>query len=279
MRAAVAISPKQAEIDHRNSAFWDELCGTSLAKTLGIHDMSAASLEKFDRYYMDLYPYLGRYLRLDDLRGRSVLEIGIGYGTVSQKLAGVAGRYQGLDIANGPVEMVNTRIAMNGLAGRAVRGSILDAPFPDASFDAVVTIGCLHHTGNIQRAIDEVHRVLRPGGAALVMIYNALSYRRWWQFPRATAGQYLQDYWGLGAVRDASEAERAAYDTGSEGAAPETEFTSMRRLRQICRGFSECHVAKENAEQERPFSRVRRSALLPTVGRFLGLDLYARLKK
>lgn len=273
------ISPKQTEIDRRNSDFWNELCGTSLANTLGIHDMSRESLGKFDRYYMDFYPYLEKHLRIESLRGQDVLEVGLGYGTVAQKLAAVAGRYRGLDIASGPVEMVNHRIAMQRLPGHALRGSILDAPFPDASFDTVVTIGCLHHTGNMQRALDEVHRVLRPGGEAMVMVYNALSYRRWWHFPAATLRQFLHDYAGVGTTRDTSASERGAYDAGGRGAAPETMFTSTRQLRQMCRRFSACDVAKENAEQERPFARVRRTALLSTVGPILGLDLYARLKK
>jgi len=131
----------------------------------------------------------------------------------------------------------------------------------------------------MQRALDEVHRVLRPGGAATVMVYNALSYRRWWNFPAVTLRQFLRDYGGVGSIRESSAGERAAYDAGSSGAAPETVFTSTRQLRRMCRRFSACDVAKENAEQERPFARLRRTALLPTVGPFLGLDLYVRLRK
>src|SRR5205085_12269324 len=51
--------------------------------------------------------------------------------------------------------------------------------FPDATFDVVYSNGVLHHTPDTQRAIDEVHRVLRPGGVAKVMLYNKSSIYYW----------------------------------------------------------------------------------------------------
>ena len=202
----------QAEVDRQNSEFWNELCGTQLAQSLGITDFSAGSLAKFDRYYLAIYPYLKKYLALDQLHGKDVLEIGLGYGTVSQLLAQSARRYTGLDIAAGPVSVVNQRMTLFSLNGSAQQGSILQAPFADGSFDAVVTIGCLHHTGDLPRALDEVHRVLRPGGSALVMIYNAFSYRRWWIAAGATWQTFRKDYFGVGTVAAASDRERGAYE-------------------------------------------------------------------
>jgi len=270
----------QAEIDQQNRRFWDELCGTQLAHSLGITDFSAPSLEKFDRYYLATYPYLTGYLQLDRLAGRDVLEIGLGYGTVSQLLASRAKTYTGLDIATGPVGVVNERMSLFDLPGSAQRGSILEAPFDSGSFDAVVTIGCLHHTGNLQRALDEVHRVLRPGGFALVMIYNAFSYRRWFTATGATWRTFASDYLGASASDGTTESDRAAYDRSSSGAAaPSTVFTSSRRLRKMCAHFSDVVIRKENAERERPFRHFDRLTLLPVVGPLMGLDLYATLKK
>lgn len=51
----------QDAIDERNRAFWDELCGSGLARELGITEITPASLAQFDHAYMRKYPYLARY--------------------------------------------------------------------------------------------------------------------------------------------------------------------------------------------------------------------------
>jgi len=259
----------QAEIDAQNAAFWDTLCGTGLAQTLGITDGSPASLKKFDDWYLDYYPYLLRHVPVHAMRGSDVLEIGLGYGTLSQKIAEAGARYSGLDIAAGPVQMVNARLAQRGLAGRAVRGSMLECPFPDASFDCVVSIGCFHHTGNAQRCMDETLRVLRPGGHAYLMVYNRFSLRQWKDFPWQT----LAAAW---RAPKASTAQRAAYDVDADGrAAPETQFFSVRQVKAMMRGFERVECSKENCDD----LILERRALLPSVGRALGLDIYIHAVK
>ena len=70
-------------------------------------------------------------------------------------------------------------------------------------FDGVVSIGCLHHTGDIQGGLDEIHRVLKPNGRALIMLYN-------------------------------EEAERLPVDRNSKGErAPHIEYTSVRDLPEL----------------------------------------------
>ena len=82
-----ASSQAQVEIDTQNAEFWNTLCGTALAQSLGIVDRSPESLRKFDNWYFRFYPYLSDHIPFHALRGRRVLEVGLGYGTVSQRLA------------------------------------------------------------------------------------------------------------------------------------------------------------------------------------------------
>src|ERR1044071_2904049 len=146
------------DTDTKNVAFWNELCGTHLATQLGITDSSPASLKRFDRWFFDFYPYVFEHVPLSELSGKDVLEVGLGYGSLSQKIVESGARYCGLDIAPGPVEMVRHRLRQSGLAGSAEQGSILAAPFRNESFDRIITIGCLHHTGNMEKSLQECRR-------------------------------------------------------------------------------------------------------------------------
>ncbi len=272
----------QAEIDERNRNFWNELCGTQLAKQLGVTDSSPESLAKFDNWYFDFYPYLDKHIPFQDMRGKRVLEVGLGYGTVSQKLAQSGALYSGLDIAAGPVAMVNQRLAQSHLGGKAVQGSVLECPFPDSEFDWVVAIGCFHHTGNLQRALDEAWRVLKPGGRAMVMVYYAYSYRRWGAVPKETFRQFIDDkVFSRTAYRAASERERAHYDASTkDGAgAPETAFTSASDMKRLTKRWTSCKVSRENIGQESVFRNWDRKKACSVAGPFVGLDIYCDLQK
>jgi SAM-dependent methyltransferase len=273
--------PVQDEVNARNVEFWNALCGAWIANALGITDASRESLRKFDDWFFDLYPYVGDYIPFAEMRGRRVLEVGLGYGSVSQRLAESGADYTGLDIAAGPVEMVNHRLRQIGHGGKALRGSILDAPFADSSFDYVVAIGCYHHTGNLQRALNESHRVLRKNGLLVAMVYNAYSHRRWFEARQATIRYLLWDWFRIGAPPLATATERASYDldaTGNE--APHTDFVSRRHLRQMCRRFASFRATLANIDQEPPFASRPRSELLNTKWpAWVGLDVYFHARK
>jgi ubiquinone/menaquinone biosynthesis C-methylase UbiE len=173
---------------------------------------------------------------------------------------------------------MNHRLRMHGLPGGAIQGSMLECPLGDASMDFVVSIGCFHHTGDVQRCIDEAWRVLKPGGAALLMVYNRFSYRQWSRWPLVTAKALLAQ-WRRASAPQATQAQRAAYDTDQQGvAAPVTSFHSTSELRLMLQRFREVALAKENCEAVHIRGRVLvgRQRLLPLVGPLAGLDIYIK---
>jgi SAM-dependent methyltransferase len=256
-------------LDERNAAFWDELCGSALARQLGIVDASPESLARFDAAYLAIYPYLQRYLDAP-LAGREVLEIGLGYGTLSGELMRRGARYHGVDLARGPVEMVRERLARTGATEaqeRVVQASALELPFPDARFDYVYTIGCLHHTGDLPRAVAEVHRVLEPGGTAVVMLYN----RHSWRQLRQVALPAL--------LRRARPRDQVAalYDTNAAGdAAPHTDYVSAGEAKRLFGAFNSVSIERRNFDS---LPYLPRERLLGTVDRLLGLDLYITARR
>lgn len=268
--------------DSANAKFWDELCGSWLARREGINGRSAADLSRFDLAYLGFYPYLLEYLAADRFEGKAVLEIGLGYGTIGQRLAGTAASYCGVDLADGPASVMASRLRHIGAPVAVARASARSLPFADHTFDWVVSIGCLHHTGSLAQSINEVHRVLKPGGQTLVMVYSQFSYRQWTRFPLRTIQAAFHELVRLPSDHPTSEAQRRLYDLDSLGiAAPQTVLVSRRQVRSLFRRFSDIRVRAENCDDVVPGgSRLQmRRRMLWTLGRTLGLDLYVVARK
>jgi ubiquinone/menaquinone biosynthesis C-methylase UbiE len=265
--------------DQSNLAFWNELCGTALADQLGIGDDGAESLKRFDDWYFDYYPYLYDHIPFGELSSRKVLEIGLGYGTVAQRLMEAGADYHGLDIAQGPVSMGLHRANLLGKSARIEQGSALAIPYPKEAFDFVVSIGCLHHTGDLALALRELHRVLKSGKQATIMVYNALSYRHWLSRPVETFRRLtVADFeWS-----NASSEIRQKYDVNREGsAAPSTTFISRKEAKEyLLRYFSSVRVVPRNiGEDFFPARHMPRSQANSWFEPFVGLDLYIECTK
>jgi SAM-dependent methyltransferase len=262
-------------ISAANAEFWDELCGSHFAQSLGITEATPESLRRFDAAFFALYPYIFEFVPVATLPGKRILEIGLGYGTLGQLLAGLGVDYTGLDIAAMPVSMMQQRLAWLGLedSARAVQGSVLQMPFDEASFDMVYAIGSLHHAGDLPRALSEVRRVLRPGGTTVFMVYNGRSFRRVSMRLRAARTQLRGRLQG-----DQDALARARYDSNSAGeGAPHTDFVTRQWLRGALRdlGFSPVDIRSRNWDNMYVRGRyVPRERWLGTVDRVAGLDLY-----
>lgn len=269
-------SPDALDLERRNQEFWDELCGTSLARQLGLVGRDQATLKAFDQAYFGFYPYLLGYLDRFELAGRRILEIGLGYGTLGQEIARRGAEYYGVDVAAGPVRMMRHRLSMLGMASadeRVVQGSALDIPWGDGAFDLVYTIGCLHHTGDIARSVEEVRRVLVGGGHAVVMLYHADSARQLLHVRLPAAISRLR-----GRPGPSREDVVRMYDADSTGAAaPHTDFVSRRQVRELFGRFSEVRIDTRNYDDISLGRRAlipRRLVLGSPLERWLGLDLY-----
>lgn len=102
---------------------------------------------------------------------REVLEAGCGTGLILKEVARVARRAVGLDLSLGMARQAKER----GLD--VVLGSITSLPFASDSFDAAYSFKVLAHLVDIDRALSELARVVRPGGHLILEFYNAQSLR------------------------------------------------------------------------------------------------------
>ena len=284
----------KSELNKANADYWNELCGTTWAKKLGIVDHSNESLSKFDQAFFERYPYLFKYLDFSKMKEKKIMEVGLGYGTVGQAIAEAGADYTGLDIAEGPVKMMNHRLRLKGLSGKAFVGSMLECPMETDSLDIVVSIGCFHHTGNVQKCIDETYRILKPGGQAIIMVYNAYSYRQWIMWPQQTFNIFFREVFNDSNNIKSTESQRRAYDSNSMNeAAPETVFLSIKKLKKMFDKFSMVGCEKENFANipllpdflfYRPSSVfnkffIPRRKLLNNLGKICGEDIYVKVTK
>ena len=155
-------------------AFWDtEACGTHF-----VHD--AVDLADFytkfreQRYRTEWHiPLLVPFA---EARGKSVLEIGTGNGADAAMFALNGAQYTGVDLTEAALDATQKHFKVLGLSGAFRRENAEHLSFPNESFDWVYSHGVLHHTPNPQKAIDEVWRVLRPNGRAIIMLYHKNSF-------------------------------------------------------------------------------------------------------
>jgi SAM-dependent methyltransferase len=150
--------------------FWD-------ASPLGVGFVrgevgSLAWFREFDRLKTH-YGLLGaiEMFAPPSLNGKRVLDIGCGPGFWARHLIPLGADYTGIDISPRSVELARRSLELYGLRGTIQIGNAEALPFDDASMDAVVSEGVIHHTPDTQACIDEIYRVLRPGGRAAVSVY------------------------------------------------------------------------------------------------------------
>ena len=159
--------------DHEKLAvqeFWNR---RSCGEVYATGNTPTEQLDAQARARYDLEPYISGFARFGDGRGRDVLEIGVGMGADHLQWAKSSPRsLTGIDLTPRAIEHTRGRLDAYGLTSRLECADAEHLPFPDNSFDIVYSWGVLHHSPDTPRAIAEVHRVLRPGGVARVMIYH-----------------------------------------------------------------------------------------------------------
>ncbi len=114
----------------------------------------------------------------EGLEDKDVLEIGVGQGTHAQLLAPRCKSFTGIDLTAHAVEMTSQRLKLFNICGKVLQMDAEEMDFADNSFDFIWSWGVIHHSADTPRLLQEMHRVLRPGGKCTVMVY----YKSWWSF-------------------------------------------------------------------------------------------------
>ena len=157
----------------RVRAYWDrDPCDS------GLSSRERSSREFFldvERERYALQPHILETLARIDWRGKRVLEVGAGIGTDARRIIAAGARYTGINVDRGSAEATAQALRVFSLPGTSLECDARALPFPDGSFDVVYSFGVLQHIPEVKRAVAEIHRVLKPGGELLVMLYNRTS--------------------------------------------------------------------------------------------------------
>jgi ArsR family transcriptional regulator len=100
----------------------------------------------------------------------TIADLGAGEGLISQLLARRAAHVWCIDNSLRMVEVGTELAAKNGLSNLTYKlGDIETVPLADGSVDLAILSQALHHAQHPQKAIDEAHRILRPGGQIVIL--------------------------------------------------------------------------------------------------------------
>lgn len=150
-----------------------------------IHDLemtkhpvgSREFFDDLDDYRFDKLHYLPRLVDFSSFRGERLLEVGCGIGTDLVRFARGGARVTGIDLSATAVDLAERNFTLHDVAAQELRVANGEAlPFADGSFDVVYAHGVVQYTADPSRLIRECHRVLKPGGRGIFMVYNRVSW-------------------------------------------------------------------------------------------------------
>lgn len=172
-----------------------------------------------------------------------LLEIGCGLGYDSLEFLKRGVRVTATDLTPQAAALTRRHFQLENVSADDVRvENVLSLSFPDESFDAVWANGVLHHTGNTRLALQEIWRVLKPGGRAIISHF----YRRGsWMYLISRLGRENIEF--------------------KEQDPPVTDFYSDREILDLFEGFQLIEAVPEHYRA------------LPVARRGLKAMLYRRL--
>ena len=220
--------------------------------------------------HQEYAPWMREVMEFDDHPGESVLEIGAGMGTDLAQFAIAGSIVTDLDLSSGHLRHAQENFQLRGLSGTFRHGDGEFLPFPENSFDVVYSNGVIHHTPNTQQMVSEIHRVLKPGGKAIIMVYRENSIQYWrdivyWR--GIVQGQLNQ--WSVGEIMSRS------VEISETGARPLVKVYSAAKLKAMFSSFRDVSIYRRQLMKHEPPHSLK---WLPVslLQRFIGWNLIVK---
>jgi ubiquinone/menaquinone biosynthesis C-methylase UbiE len=161
----------------------------------GFDDQAAT----YDRWYatplgqlVDRVEQEAIFALMPEVNGLRLLEVGCGTGNISLALAHRGAQVVGLDASGPMLARAQDKARQEGLAISWIKGLASGLPFVDGSFDGVLCILALDFMTHREMALQEMVRVLRPGGFVAVAMLTRFSL---WTLKRVIRGWFKPSLW------------------------------------------------------------------------------------
>jgi ubiquinone/menaquinone biosynthesis C-methylase UbiE len=154
--------------------FWNE---NPVGSNFIDYEQDRSFYTKYDEFRYRTEGHILQELDKIDFTGKKTLEIGLGQGADSMQIIDRGALYYGIDLTEESVRRVKERFHL--FDRRYCEVQVANAekiPFEDNSFDIVYSHGVIHHSPRIDLIVAEIHRVLKPGGQAVIMLYHKNSF-------------------------------------------------------------------------------------------------------
>lgn len=140
------------------SVQWDHHYGEDVERTWGYSDVERVRLFLMESQIDESW-----------CEGKRILDAGCGTGRLADDIAQLGAEVVGLDFSSG---VQHAELQRQSLTAHFIQGDLLAPPLPPESFDAVLSIGVLHHTRNTREAFERVAELVKPGGRFYVWLYR-----------------------------------------------------------------------------------------------------------
>lgn len=230
--------------------------------------------EEVERYRYDEYaPWMAETMEFAKHPGKKVLEIGGGLGTDLAQFAKGGAEVTDLDLSAGHLGHAKRNFELRGLDCTFVHHDAENLPFPDNSFDVVYSNGVIHHTPNTRQVVNEIYRILRPGGRTILMVYAENSLHYWRNlFVEYGLKRRELDKWSMAEIMSRH------VEINENGQKPLVKVYTKKRLRQLMHRFSPIEIVQRQLMPvERPWPLRWMSA--DKLGRICGWNLIVKATK
>ena len=127
------------------------------------------------KYFVE--SHIPNFAEFAQWKDKEVLEIGCGIGTDSINFARAGAKLTVLELSKKSLKITKKRFKTYGLEANFILGNVetLSSYFPDKQFDLIYSFGVIHHTPNPRKAVEEMEKVIKPGGELRLMLYSKYS--------------------------------------------------------------------------------------------------------